>query len=230
MGLLILLIAAYLIIDFYNKKKFEKTTYFHDTKNGYWKTRNDLGKLGEYRIYAELSYLEQQGAKFLFNAYIPKGNGTTSEVDVILVCAYGLFVFESKNYSGWIFGSEKQKNWTQTLPTGKGRTRKEYFYNPITQNKTHIKYIRKYLGKDIPVWSVITFSERCTLKKIEVESPGVYVVKRNNISWVIKKISEQNGRLLTQEDVAAIYHQLYPLTQVTQEVKERHIENIRMHR
>ncbi|NLK22184.1 MAG: NERD domain-containing protein [Epulopiscium sp.] len=26
-----------------------------------------------------------------------------------------MYVFESKNYSGWIFGNEKDKNWTQML-------------------------------------------------------------------------------------------------------------------
>ena len=39
----------------------------------------------------------------------------------------GIFVFESKNYSGWIFGSADQLNWTQSLQNGE----KHHFYNPI---------------------------------------------------------------------------------------------------
>lgn len=60
-------------------------------------------------------------------------------------------VFESKNYSGWVFGSENQKNWYQTLPMGKGRqSSKETFLNPIMQNRLHIKSLKTFLGKDVP--------------------------------------------------------------------------------
>ena len=48
----------------------------------------------------------------------------------------GIFVIESKNYSGWIFGNERDKKWTQVLANGD----KNYFFNPILQNKIHIKY------------------------------------------------------------------------------------------
>jgi hypothetical protein len=49
------------------------------------------------------------------NLYIPKKDGSTTEIDLIMLSQTGVYVFESKNYSGWIFGDEKSKNWMQTL-------------------------------------------------------------------------------------------------------------------
>jgi hypothetical protein len=80
----------------------------------------DKGRNGEYQIYKRLRNHENKGGKFLFNCYLPKENGETTEIDVLLINKNGIFVFESKNYSGWIFGDEKSKNWTQTLPQGRG--------------------------------------------------------------------------------------------------------------
>ncbi len=56
---------------------------------------------------------------------------------------------------------------------------KNQFYNPILQNKTHMKWMGNYVGGDIPLFSLIVFSERCELKKVTVESPNVKVIKRN---------------------------------------------------
>ena len=54
--------------------------------------------------------------KVLRNIYVPKDNNETSEIDVIFITQKGIFVIESKNYSGWIFGDEKSSYWTAMLP------------------------------------------------------------------------------------------------------------------
>ena len=80
-----------------------------------------LGKYAlakEYLTYRYLRKFEKAGAKFLFNVYIPKENEETTEIDVLMISCKGLFVFESKNYGGWIFGSDNQKYWYQTFPAG----------------------------------------------------------------------------------------------------------------
>lgn len=79
-------------------------------------TKLSQGRKGEYLIYQQLKDYEAKGGKFLFNCYLPRENNKTTEVDVILISEDGIFAFESKNYSGWIFGNEKSKTWTQTLP------------------------------------------------------------------------------------------------------------------
>ncbi len=129
---------------------YKNTAYYQVTKSSYLFTRYDKAKYGEYLIYKNLAYLENSGCKFLFNVYIPKANNKTTEIDVLMICSQGLFVFESKNYSGWIFGNEIQRSWTQTLPKGRGHSQKERFYNPIMQNASHIKYLHRVVNKNVP--------------------------------------------------------------------------------
>lgn len=102
--------------------------------------KQDTGRYGEYMVYKKLIILEKHGAKFLFNVYIPKTECETAEIDVLMICQQGIYAFERKNYSGWIFGDENHVNWYQTLPMGRNNSHKEAFYNPILQNKNHIKH------------------------------------------------------------------------------------------
>ena len=140
----------------------------------------------------------------------------------------GIFVFESKNYSGWIFGNETQKTWTQVLPAGKGHNHKESFYNPILQNQSHIRHLKTFLGEAIEMKSIIVFSERCTLKNIQVKNNDIYVIKRNNITQVINAINNSiQEDILSDNDIYKIYNRLYPFTQVDAMTKEQHINNIK---
>lgn len=207
---------------------YKKTSYYLVTKTSPIQLYFDKGKLGEYLTYKHLRSAEKNGAKFLFNIYIPKGEEETTEIDVLMIHAKGMFVFESKNYSGWIFGSENQKNWYQTLPQGKGRSHKESFYNPIMQNRTHIKYLKTLVGEDIPMHSIITFSERCTLKKVDVKSEDIRVINRDKVYDTVAAIcAKRDITVLSNEKISEIYDKLYPYTQVSDATKEQHIQNIK---
>ena len=206
---------------------YKKGAYYQITKNSYLATRWDTGKYGEYLIYKRLKRLERTGGKFLFNIYIPKENEETTEIDVLLLCAKGLFVFESKNYSGWIFGNEFQKTWTQSLPQGRRRSHKEHFYNPIWQKQAHMKHLKNLIGEHLPMQSVIVFSERCTLKNVTVKSSDIRVINRYDIRATVSEICDElSTDLLTEAEIAEIYNKLYPCTQVSDAVKEQHIANI----
>lgn len=123
-----------------------------------------IGKRGEKLTQRELKLVYALGrkGKTLRNVYIPKGDGETSEIDVMYITQKGIFVIESKNYSGWIFGREQDYKWTVSR---KGK-RKNQFYNPIKQNATHIKFLSQYLSNTVPLYSIIAFSERCELKTL----------------------------------------------------------------
>lgn len=70
--------------------------------------------------------------------YIRKPNGEYTQVDVAVATKAGIIVFEVKDYSGWIFGNEHQKYWTQILAYGKEK-------HPVMQNAGHIQAIRRCL-------------------------------------------------------------------------------------
>ena len=207
---------------------YQKSTYREITENSFFATTKDLGKYGEYLIYNYLKKYEEDGGKFLFNLYIPKDNGETTEIDVLLISKKGIFIFESKNYGGWIFGNEHQQMWTQTLPARRGRSHKEQFYNPIMQNRTHKKYIKNIVGEQVPMFSIIVFSNRCTLKDITITSTDVNVIKRNEIAPLIESAYRHiPNDVLSEAEVNDIYIKLYPYTQVSEQTKVEHIANIR---
>lgn len=208
-------------------KRYHEESYYLITKVDYSDVRHDTGRYGEYLIYKYLKEFENQGAKFLFNIYVPKKEEETTEIDVLMISSKGLFVFESKNYSGWIFGNDSQKYWYQTLPSGRSRSHKEKFYNPVFQNNTHVKYLKSLLGNVLPIYSIIAFSERCTLKNINVNNSNVEIINRNQVYNIVSSIyNDTPTEVLSNEQINNIYNKLYPYTQVDEVTKQKHIDNI----
>ena len=185
-------------------------------------SRKEKGAYGEKHIEIELNRLSLFGrnGKKLRNIYIPKDDGSTSEIDVLYITQKGIFVFESKNCSGWIFGKESDQYWTVSLPNGQ----KNKLYNPIRQNRSHIKWLRRYLGKEIPMFSIIVFSNRCELKKMVVESSDVRVIKWESLYSTVREIwdSVDDANI----DVDGPYENLEKLTNVDEAVKAAHVESI----
>lgn len=210
---------------------FRQTSYFKQKRRGFFSTLFDKGAYGEYLIYKNLRQYEQQGAKFLFNVYLPSQNRNvdTTEVDVVMITTKGIYVFESKNYSGWIFGNDRQKMWTQCLPQGQGRKAlKEKFYNPIWQNNAHIKALKSiFSNNSIPTYSIIAFSDRCTFKDITLpDSSYVWIIKRGEVRKTVRNIEDSIPVLYDNATVNAIYNTLFPYCDVSEDVKQQHIEQI----
>lgn len=226
MVFLISALTTSLIFYFAKSTAYHHTVYYQITHHSLLKIMLSKGLRGEYLTYKNLRKLAGN-ACFLFNLYLPKENDETTEIDVLLIHESGLYVFESKNYSGWIFGSENQKTWTQSLPRGRSSI-KNHFLNPIMQNKLHIKYLKVYLSDfpDLIYHSFILFSDRCALKKITITDGQAEVMNRR---FVLKHVAEkaaENGALLTRDEIESIYETLYPYTQTSKEQRQVHIQNI----
>ena len=90
---------------------------------------------------------------------VPTPNGTT-QIDHVLVSRFGIFVVETKNMKGWIFGSARQPQWTQKI------YRKSFkFQNPLRQNYRHVKALEAAL--DVPpesIHSVVVFAGSSAFK------------------------------------------------------------------
>ena len=96
----------------------------------------------------------------LHNVTLPTAGGGSTQIDHLIFSPYGLFVLETKNYQGWIFGTEKQREWTQQIFKKRSR-----FQNPLRQNYKHTKAVQELLGV-VPehVHSVIAFVGDCEFK------------------------------------------------------------------
>lgn len=204
--------------------KYKRSQYGSVSGNSLLKTAFDKGVYGEFLTFVFLEKLEGNN-KLLTNVYIPKEDGSTTEIDLLMMNKSGVYVFESKNYSGWIFGDEKSKYWTQSLKGGK----KNKFLNPIWQNKAHINALGKLLSEinsDV-FYSYIVFSERCELKKVSFTTPNIYVVKRDVLFSALKKDMSRRSEVLSDIQISKIYETLKKHSLVDDAIKEKHIQSIK---
>ena len=98
------------------------------------------GWVGEAKgAVAQALFLDKEIYTSINNVTIPAHGGTT-QIDHVIVSRFGIFVVETKNMKGWIFGDEKSKQWTQSLFGQKYR-----FQNPLHQNYRHTMALSDFL-------------------------------------------------------------------------------------
>ena len=159
--------------------------------------------------------------KLIRNLILPIGE-TATEIDIMMIHEKGIFVFESKNYSGWIFGQKEDQKWTQTFKNGK----KYKFYNPIKQNKTHCDAICEITK--VPkqyVMSYVVFSERCKLKVVPDNEMYLTIIKRNRLIDEICRDLDYRNTVFSHEVVNA-YHKGFAYYLDNEELKKKHRDNI----
>lgn len=222
---LYVIIMPFIIYKIIKTVQYKKTTYYKETKTPLNKVNvRNKSTRGEYLIYKNLRHMEKENCKFLFNLYIPNAKGETTEIDVLMICKEGIFVFESKNYSGWIFGDEKQKKWMQVLHISNGKSTKNYFYNPILQNQGHAKYLKRIIGDNTPIYPIVVFSNRCRFKKLNISEHST-VIYREDVFVTVQNILEKAE--IHSVDVEKIYKQLKPFAEVSQDIKQAHVDRIK---
>ena len=176
------------------------------------------GRIGEIGIASRLNLLNHNDYKILNNVILQTKNGGTVQIDHIIVSVYGIFVIETKNYKGWIFGNENAENWMQVIYKEKNQ-----FRNPIKQNWSHI-YALKNLLADFPnakFIPIVVFTGSGILKEISASSIVVYDTR---LLWAIKNESREEN--LSQKEVDEII-QVIELHNIEDRKNEKqHVENI----
>lgn len=179
------------------------------------------GYVGERRIRKILESLGED-VKVYNDLYVPKKNGEMTQIDHVLLSPHGIFVIETKNYTGWIFGSEDQRNWTQTIYKKKSR-----FYNPVMQNNTHIKALQNYLNMDVTFHSIIVFSNAATFKFNEPFQQA-HVIQTKHLKRTIKQYTTQKISDEQLSRISKMLHTRIPETkQQKKEIKKRHLEHVK---
>ena len=64
------------------------------------------GWFGEKTVAIILSTLPQKQYQVINNVMLRKKSGKTTQIDHVVISPYGIFVLETKNYRGYITGSE----------------------------------------------------------------------------------------------------------------------------
>ncbi len=149
------------------------------------------GVMGEFVINLNIkNNLDPEKFHLLKNVTIPCDGGTT-QIDHIIVSCYGIFVLETKNMKGWIFGNAHQKLWTQQIFKHKTK-----FQNPLHQNYKHVKTLQELLGlADEQMHSLVVFVGDSEFK---TEMPENVTTRKYFLTFIRSKqemvLSEQDVR------------------------------------
>lgn len=186
-----------------------------------------IGEEGEEETIRQLERV--RGRKYIFhNVYVPLKDGkNTTEIDVVMVHEKGVIVIENKNYSGWIYGKEEEGQWLQVQKQN-GRKREKTFYNPVWQNRTHIRNLKRVLeqefGREIPFLSVITFNDKAKLKRIRVLSGEALVSESRKARRRLARRLRRMPKRFSRKEMELMGRRLLSLENPGKRVRKRHGE------
>lgn len=197
-----------------------------DRKLLYSVTKPNRGTSSERDLVLKLLKLEVPAQAIFHDLYVKKSDGKYSQIDLVVAAKTGIIVFEVKDYSGWIFGNAKNREWTQVLAYGEVKHR---FYNPVMQNNSHIIALRKQLKQfnNIPFYSVIVFYGDCVLKEVSFVPDGTYLVYSESTNEVMDFLLHKNT-LASYSDKFEVVRVLREAVQngENRKIQNQHIENI----
>ncbi len=172
------------------------------------------GRAGEKSVAKSLSVLPENEYKLINDLLLPAEESFTSQIDHVVLSCKGIFVIETKNYSGIISGSEKSSEWTQNIYGNK-----HSFKNPVFQNYGHIKALEKALSGFSPLkfYSVIAFPEKAKLNVKAEKTPVIYY---SEIAATILRTEAEIS--LSPETVDSIRERLISLSIDDRESRKAH--------
>lgn len=172
------------------------------------------GKLGEARVSMILSSLPDD--YHIFNDVYLCHDGRSVQIDHVVISVYGIFVIETKNYTGWIYGSDKSEHWVKNMYGNK-----YYFQNPLKQNYSHVKVLQDLFGLSVDKFiPVVVFLRRATLK---CETRDI-VIYSSQLKYLI---CSHTDPVLDTAEVRRLASLLSSSLVVGDNVSESHVANVR---
>ncbi len=179
------------------------------------KKATEIGKKGEEAVHNVLSSLGNNYVA-MQNILLPTKSGST-ELDHILVSNYGIFVIETKNYSGSVYGDQKYKHWKHYDRSGK----EHKFYSPIQQNAGHVGTLKRAINLDESAFiPIVVFSGSAELK-ITAETP---VVKLNQLEKTIKSYKK---KMFNNDEVKKIVKDIKSANMDSVLARKQHIKHVK---
>ncbi|WAH37044.1 NERD domain-containing protein [Alicyclobacillus dauci] len=180
-----------------------------------------LGHRGESIVRSRLSELDKTKYIVLNDLLIPnaKSKSGTSQIDHVVVSQYGVFVIETKNYSGQIRGKEADAQWTQV-----NYRRKDRLSNPLRQNYGHTQAIKELLGESLSskVVPIVAFTGNAELM-VDVK-PGTHLIYTRNL---VTTIRQYNQVVLSAEEAKQIIKKLRAVHIADRVQRQIHTKNIK---
>lgn len=182
---------------------------------------DNIGKAGEKRVARKLDWLPKEYI-ILNDIMLPTQYGTT-QIDHIVVSPYGIFVIETKNYKGWIFGHENSEEWKQSL-WGKKQfwgwsSEQHKFRNPIRQNQAHTRAIKRITSEvgEFQIIPIVVFSDKADLK---ITTPNHIVVNWSSLRSAIK---QYDTPCIPDDDIKNIINKINSVNIIDKNAREAHV-------
>lgn len=168
-----------------------------------------------YRLMLTAKYVD------VYRNLIIPNEGRTTELDVVLLSARSIVVFECKDYSGKIYGDELRQQWYQYV----GRNRYSFF-NPIIQNHVHLKALQRLTNTTLPIVSVVVFGTDAKVGGLEYnETPTLKVCTYKYIPAVFDAI-RKDFPTLDSDEAKRVQSILKPFSRATKDEREAHAESV----
>jgi len=166
---------------------------------------------GEARLSAALMKRFAAPDYHLLNHVTLRLRERTTQIDHILVSRFGLFVIETKDYRGWIFGSPDDRYWTQVFYRAKYR-----FQNPLRQNYKHVRAVQELLEflPDDAIRPAVVFTGNAVFKTTVpagvfslagfltyIESQTVEVMSINRVQFCVGRLETARHSITKITDV-----------------------------
>ena len=182
-----------------------------------------VGDRGERRV---ASYLEDlpYDRYSVYNDLLFRNRDYTTQVDHLIVSKYGIFVIETKNVHGKVYGSGNAEFWKQYLPDigyrKFGNTQEHQLRNPLWQNGGHIKALRRLVfGNDAPIVGVVVFPNDTDLY-VTADSPVLHM-------WeIVSFIDSFQNEVLSLDQVEAYRQRIMEVISTSGTDREQHLENV----
>lgn len=203
--------------------RFRGSQYKGASINNFVDTYKNRGVKGEYEVYLSLVGVPGYG-KCIPNVYVPKENGETTEIDLVFIHETGIYVFESKNWTGTVTGDMDSKEWSLRLGSKNYKD-----YSPVKQNNGHIKHLRAFLGHDScqpPYYSMIVFGNDAIIDGVDVCDEFIRVLNTRELSNKMRAMVFEEEEKLSREEVDMIARTLLAHTQPCETVKQSHVRSI----
>lgn len=230
------------LITFWLDKRYQynQDTLNHYDATGYRETSgrtlhdmmDESGPFGEFLVYVVLKSLGEKN--ILVNTYIPRADGKTSEIDLVVINRKGIHVIESKNYKGLVdVDADKDKwyrlsHWKDDHSNEIDEWEKEYFYSPVKQNQGHIEALAKYLPgvTEEMFTSLIVFGPKTKIRGFVPNSKRLNVSTVHWFPFDFKDKCAQLPDVLSPAKIEELYQKLKTCTLVSDSIKQKHIEDI----
>lgn len=157
------------------------------------------------------------------NAYIPRNDGSYSEIDLIAVSTKGIFIIESKNITGEIRGSWKEDVLKIHHPSGTIYD----LQNPIEQNTKHFYAVKNILGLNHNYFrNIVVFGDNSYIGDYKDVPFYSQVCKVHTLARAMNRLAARQKTIIEAHQVENFYNLLVEFASKTTEKEVEHIKRI----